>query len=242
MIYVVIGLGALFVGLGYLITEKNADTLLSGYNTMSKEEQERFPLTEYLERFKGFHLRFGIAFSLIGAVLYLTNEELLGWHLGITPILAYIYFFYQVRDLYTNMESQKNSFKIGIAILIATLAFVIGMFFWSDRPSIVELDDQTLKISGPYGIELQLEQIDSLGISKTLPEINKRKHGFSTAGVAKGKYKGPKGDYLLLIEKPYNKVLWIGRKSGEPILISLKELDEEKLLRELKESLKLDSF
>ena len=109
MIYLVLGLGILFVGLGYLITEKNADMLLSGYNTMSKEEQEQFPLTEYLERFKGFHLRFGIAFSLIGVVFYLTNEELMAWHLGITPILAYIYFFYQVRDLYKKMESQKNS-------------------------------------------------------------------------------------------------------------------------------------
>lgn len=242
MIYLVLGLGALFVGLGYLITEKNADTLLSGYNTMSKEEQEQFPLTEYLERFKGFHLRFGIAFSLIGVMLYLTNEELLGWHLGITPILAYIYFFYQVRDLYKKMESQKNSFKIGIVILFVTLAFVIGMFFWSDRPSIVELDDQTLKISGPYGIELPLEKIDSLGISKTLPEINKKRHGFSTGGVTKGKYKGPEGEYLLLIDKPYDKVLWVGRKSGDPILISLKELDEEKLLLELKESLELDTL
>ncbi|MEC8458932.1 MAG: DUF3784 domain-containing protein [Bacteroidota bacterium] len=242
MIYVVLGLGVLFVGLGYLITEKNADILLSGYNTMSKEEQEQFPLTEYLKCFKGFHLRFGIVFSLIGAAFYLTNEELLGWHLGITPILAYIYFFYQVRELYTKMESQKNSFKIGIIILIATLAFLIGMFFWSERPSIVELDDQTLKISGPYGIELPLEQIDSLGISNTLPVINKRKHGFSTAAVAKGKYKGLEGHYLLLIDKPYNKVLWVGRKSGDPILISLKELDEEKLFRELKESLKLDTF
>lgn len=242
MIYLVLGLGALFVGLGYLITEKNADTLLSGYNTMSKEEQEQFPLTEYLKCFKGFHLRFGIVFSLIGVMLYFTNEELLGWHLGITPILAYIFFFYQVRDLYKKMESQKNSFKIGIAILIATLAFVIGMFFWLDRPSIVELDDQTLKISGPYGIELPLEKIDSLEILKTLPEINKKRHGFSTEGVTKGKYKGPKGDCLLLIDKPYDKVLRVGRKSGGPILISLKGLDEEKLLLELKESLELDTL
>jgi len=242
MIYLVLGLGALFVGLGYLITEKNADTLLSGYNTMSKEEQEQFPLTEYLERFKGFHLRFGIAFSLIGVMLYLTNEELLGWHLGITPILAYIYFFYQVRDLYTKMESQKNAFKIGIGILIATLVFVIGMFYWSNRPSIVELDDHILKISGPYGIELPLEKIDSLGMLKTLPEISTKRHGFSTGGVAKGKYKGPEGDYFLLIDKPYDHILWIGRKGSDPVLIALKELDEEKLLFELKESLKLDTF
>ena len=59
MFYVILGMGLLFFGLGFMITENNASSLLSGYNTMSKEEQEQFPLTEYLERFKGFHIRFG---------------------------------------------------------------------------------------------------------------------------------------------------------------------------------------
>jgi DNA-directed RNA polymerase subunit K/omega len=44
-----------------------------------------------------------------------------------------------------------------------------------------------------------------------------------------------------LIDKPYEKVLWIGRKSADPVLISLNELDEEKLLLDLKESLELDA-
>jgi hypothetical protein len=165
----------------------------------------------------------------------------LGWHLGITPILAYIYFFYQTKDLSMKVESQKNSFKVGIAVLIGTLVFVIGMFYWSDRPSDVVLDGDILRISGPYGIDLPLENIDSLGISESLPEISIRRHGISTGTVAKGKYRGPEGDYLLLIDKPYEKVLWIGRKSADPVLISLNELDEEKLLLELKESLELDA-
>jgi hypothetical protein len=170
-----------------------------------------------------------------------TNAELLGWHMGITPILAYIYFFYQTKDLSMKVESQKNSFKVGIAVLIGTLVFVIGMFYWSDRPSEVVLDGDILRISGPYGIDIPLEKIDSLGISESLPEISIRRHGISTGTVAKGKYRGPKGDYLLLIDKPYEKVLWIERKSADPVLISLKEIDEEKLLLELKESLELDT-
>ena len=66
MFYVILGMGLLFFGLGFLVTENNASSLLSGYNTMSKEEQEKFPLTEYLERFKGFHIRFGILFTVLG--------------------------------------------------------------------------------------------------------------------------------------------------------------------------------
>ena len=190
---------------------------------MSKEEQEQFPLTEYLERFKGFHIRFGVLFTdVLGIVFYLTNEELLGWHIRhhSYPCL-HLFFLSDQGPLSMNMESQKNSFKIGIAILIATLVFVIVCFIGLTVHLDVVLDGQILRISGPYGIELQLDKIDSLGISESLPEISTRRHGISTGTVAKGKYKGPKGDYLLLIDKPYNKVLWIGRRSADPVLISL---------------------
>ena len=241
MFYLILAMGLLFFGLGFMVTENNASSLLSGYNTMSKEEQEQFPLTEYLKRFKVFHIRFGILFTVLGVAFYMSNAELLGWHMGITPILAYIYFFYQTKDLSMKVASQKNSFKVGIAVLLATLVFVVGMFYWSDRPSSVVLVGDVLRISGPYGIDLPLEKIDSLGISESLPEISTRRHGISTGTVAKGKYRGPEGDYLLLIDKPYEKVLWIGRKSADPVLISLNKLDEEKLLLELKESLEPDA-
>ncbi|MAZ95977.1 MAG: hypothetical protein CMP53_00485 [Flavobacteriales bacterium] len=241
MIYVALGLGLLFVVIGYIITERNADMLLNGYNTMSKEEKAQFPLKEYLVVFKQFHLRFGILFALSGVALAIINPDYVGYHAGITPILAYIYFFIQTKKFSQHLPSQTKGLKLGLAVLIAALVFVIGMFYWSDRPSLVKLNDHTLKISGPYGIDLPLEKIDSLGILLTLPEINARRHGFSTGSVAKGRYKGPVGDYLLLIDKPFDKVLWIGRKSGDPVLIALQELDEEKLLLELKESLELNS-
>ena len=42
LFYVILGMGLLFFGLGFMITENNTDSLLSGYNTMSKEEQNCF--------------------------------------------------------------------------------------------------------------------------------------------------------------------------------------------------------
>ncbi len=48
MLYVIIGLGLLFIGIGFLITEKNAKYLLSGYNTLSQKEQEKVALGPYL--------------------------------------------------------------------------------------------------------------------------------------------------------------------------------------------------
>lgn len=66
MIFVVLGLGGVFFGLGYLITEGNASLLLSGYNTMNSEDQKSFPLKEYLREFKRFHQLFGLGFTSLG--------------------------------------------------------------------------------------------------------------------------------------------------------------------------------
>jgi hypothetical protein len=51
MLFVILGLGGVFFGMGYLITERNASMLLSGYNTMNSEDQKSFPLKEYLVDF-----------------------------------------------------------------------------------------------------------------------------------------------------------------------------------------------
>ena len=59
MIFFNLGLGILFISLGFIVTETNAGTLLSGYNTMSKDDQAKFPLKEYLGKFRQFHLYFG---------------------------------------------------------------------------------------------------------------------------------------------------------------------------------------
>ena len=53
---------------GYIVTESNADTLLAGYNTMSKTEKEKFDLKGYL----GFFLKV-YAFSWSIFFYYLFN-------------------------------------------------------------------------------------------------------------------------------------------------------------------------
>ncbi len=55
---------------GYIVTENNADTLLAGYNTMSKKEKEKFDLKGYLEFFKKFMLSVGVYSFVIYLMLF----------------------------------------------------------------------------------------------------------------------------------------------------------------------------
>ena len=52
----VIVTGLVYIIALYLVNENNAKTWLSGYNTMSKAEQEKFDLKGYLRFLKSFFL------------------------------------------------------------------------------------------------------------------------------------------------------------------------------------------
>ena len=52
----VIFVSVLFYAIGYFINKENSKYLLSGYNTMSNEEREKFDIEGYLKIFKPFLL------------------------------------------------------------------------------------------------------------------------------------------------------------------------------------------
>lgn len=235
MIYVSIGLGLLFFSLGFIITPNNAKYILSGYNTMSREDQEAFPIVEYLKAFKTFHIWFGILYTALSVVFHLIDSDWVGYHLGITPIVAYGWFLWTSRKFNEGLSKDtKNNTTLGLVLLSLTFAFVIGLFIWSDRESTWSYNNGELSIEGPYSITLNVSELDSVSLLDELPEITHRSHGISTGKVAKGKYKGPgNARYHLLIDKPAGEILTLYPKKGIPVLISLEGLDERELFTQI---------
>ena len=64
----------IFVIIAYTINEKNAKYLLSGYNTMSKEDQKKFDLKNYLIFFKKFFLNLSLYSFLIFLLFYVLYD------------------------------------------------------------------------------------------------------------------------------------------------------------------------
>ena len=76
MTLAVIFTSALLAICGYIVNENNADSLLAGYNSMTKDEKNRFDLVNYLKFFRNFML----SISLFTAIIYFIsilffNEE-----------------------------------------------------------------------------------------------------------------------------------------------------------------------
>ena len=83
----------IFVIIAYTINEKNAKYLLSGYNTMSKEKQERFDLKNYLIFFKKFFLNLTLYSFLIFLLFYILYDVItasLIWCISIFITMPYL--------------------------------------------------------------------------------------------------------------------------------------------------------
>lgn len=107
MIIVLFLVGCVFVGCGYLLTEKNARSLLAGYNTLSEEEKSRFDLKSFLKFFRQFHLVLGISFFFLGSLVYFfIGGPFMKIFLVVLPTVFYIQFFIRIRSGQFRKESE----------------------------------------------------------------------------------------------------------------------------------------
>ena len=66
--------GLLYVLISRFINKDNAKYLLSGYNTMSKSEQDKFDIVGYLAFFKPFFYNWGVYSTILYFVFYFTTD------------------------------------------------------------------------------------------------------------------------------------------------------------------------
>ncbi|TGV04488.1 DUF3784 domain-containing protein [Flavivirga rizhaonensis] len=131
MIYIIIGISTLFIIIAYGVTINNAKYLLSGYNTMSKEERAKFDIDNYIPFFKKFHLILGISCFIIGSSLTLiVSQEAGSIFIGTYPIAAYIYFIKKSNIYYDKKHQNLNKLAqlVLIGVLILTIILIIKVF------------------------------------------------------------------------------------------------------------------
>ncbi len=88
-----------YIGIAFLVNEKNAEYLLSGYSLMSEQEKEKFDLKSYLIFFKKYWINVGVASSFVTCFSFLLFSEIITIinHalVLIIPLPYFIYKFYK---------------------------------------------------------------------------------------------------------------------------------------------------
>lgn len=222
MMLVILLLSFLFFILGFILNESNAKYLLSGYNTMSVEEQSNFNLKSYLNFFKKFHIFLGISFLIGGCVLkYLVSENATGIFLGIYPIVAYLFLI--IRSNKYSIGQYKKTNRIGIVILLFTLFGVIFLLFLGFQEDRLLIDGDQIVIEGFYGERLQFKDIDTVLLFNTKPEIAFKSNGFALGEIKKGYFKTKSGEEIkLILNSSQSPMILIVKKSGQKIIYSTK--------------------
>jgi hypothetical protein len=234
MLYVLLGTGLLFISMAFLVTEKNAKYLLSGYNTMSEEERQKVAIQSYIPYFRKFHLFLGISFIAFGLLLHVgIGESASGIFIGVYPILAYIYFIKESSKYWKGSGNKWN--KIGLYVLVGTFILIIGLFTMGFRENKILITVDRIELQGIYGETFKPASIKSVALVDQLPNISSKTNGFALGPIKKGLFRTKDGENVKLILNSLNApFLLITKNDNSKIYFSAKESPNIELYNELK--------
>jgi len=102
-----------------MVNKNNAPYLLAGYNTLSKQDQNKIDLKKILILFRKFHVFLGTSLVLIGLLLtYLVDKIYVGLFLTIYPLITYMWLMWKANRLTKNLNKKRSIFASVILILI----------------------------------------------------------------------------------------------------------------------------
>ncbi|PID95247.1 MAG: hypothetical protein CSA94_02050 [Bacteroidetes bacterium] len=238
--YITIAISVIFIIIGFLVTEENAD-LIAGYNAMSDEEKQKFNLKGYIAFHRKFFLFLGIS-TLIGTLgaIYFFDEIVGTLFLIAYPILASCYFTIKT----SKFENGKNRALKRIFIL-SILAIILGIFVWNFMNNLTEdkliCKAKEIEITGSYGEIVPKSEIKSIELVQKYPKLILKTNGFAVGNVKKGYFKTEKGEIVkLIVNSKWTPIILITLKNDKKIYYSAENDSNKELASEIKEKLKME--
>ncbi len=113
-------------------------------------------------------------------------------------------------------------------IVVALILAIIGLFLAiQNRDASLSVKDETIKISGLYGLTIQNENIASIDTVSTLPEIQIRTNGYYFPYVCKGHFKLKEvGKSMLFVNLKSSPFIVIKLDDGKTIYFNSKNPDK----------------
>ncbi|MEC1180443.1 DUF3784 domain-containing protein [Metasolibacillus meyeri] len=203
MIWIIIAVILVFLGIA---THKlKWYFLISGYNTMSKEQKKHVDV-EGLSRFIA---RYMYIVALL--LLALGAADSLGYYRLMTPlvillIVSAIVLVIKSQKYNHNIVDEHGKLKKGAGkqmkkpaiIIVVTLIGVSILMYFSLQQTSVIATEQQLEVKGVYGGEYGWKNIQQLELIEELPAISVRTNGSAVGTKLKGNFKLENGDKVKL--------------------------------------------
>jgi len=216
LLIVAVFIGLVLFGLGFILNQKN---MLSSFSFV-KNEIDINKLQNFVVFFRRFHFVLGGGIVFLSLILYFTNKiDIIGILITFIPLVSYIYFIIRMKMIYP--EKEQKTIRIALYVLVFISVTIFGIFFWALTPNKLILNNDSIEISGIYGENILLSDIQSISLNQTLPNIKRKTNGFALQSIKKGYFKTADDEKIKLIlnslEVP---CLLIERHSGKKIYYS----------------------
>lgn len=222
------------IGMGFLV--KSSPNLIAGYNTMPKDKKKNIDIAGLSTFMRNSLIIIGLSiivgyyvFKWIGFTT-IANSMIL-----IVTLIGVIIMVIKAQGFDHNKNKTKRT-KLTYFILGLVVVFVIGLFTYGYLPSKAVISDNMIKISGMYGFEMNVSDIDNVELSDMIPNIKTRTNGFSSGVVKKGFFNlDTFGKTRLLTYSDKPPFLIISKNNSDKIIINFKDKTEtEQLFEEIK--------
>ena len=176
----------MLIGLGYFIKYRQAYWLIQDYRSASEEEKKEMEakgvgsfIANWMFGLGGWML-LGTIFIVI-KVPYATGLTYGGLLIGIIIMMV------------MNLKyTPKRKRRLNLALTVGTAVFILVMVSYVIYSTVstnsLVIEDQTLEVTGEYGREWELADIEAYYLTDEWPNIRRRTNGMSTESRKKGQF------------------------------------------------------
>jgi hypothetical protein len=214
-------LGLFLIGLGFLV--KASPDLISGYNTMSKENKKKVDIVGLSTFLRNGFITIGLIiivgywfFKLIGLSMISNSLTPISILVGVLILAIY-------PNRFDHNEAKKSKLPV-IIVLSTSVIFVLCLFIYGFLPAKIIVQNNNLQITGMYGFEMKSSDISGVELTNKLPSILIRTNGFSAGASKKGSFKLDRyGKCKLFLNSNKSPFLIITNSHGEKIITNDKD-------------------
>ena len=221
--YINLGTGLLLIAMGWLCYR--FPNLINPYGNMSPERKA-------LVDIEGLKWSTAIIMSVTGGLLLFTvllsylkiiDENASGLLLTVFCIAMIIPLFISMRrhngfgrdrSGVLTPEQKKNKYSKWVWLIVGlSMVFVVVILLLANKPTKIEVGEETIKISGMYGREIPISEIVSVELLEKMPSVAMRTNGSSTGRYNKGHFRLTNGEDCLLFIR--NKAPYIELRTAD---------------------------
>lgn len=205
----------LLIILAVLIGKFHLYNLISGYNTMTKEEKSKYDIEGFGRLLYKTYLMMGVLVFIDGLFVYIMGNTIINIIALILIIILGVVFLILNAKKFKNKNvtypiSNKPSKKIIYIILFISFLSVAYIFYFGLKVPSYSINKKEFEINGLYGFKLAYSDILSIDTINALPNISFKENGFAVNHVYKGYFKTDEGITVKLIVlsnvSPYIKI------------------------------------